>query len=339
MGQTVITGSAFVRAPAEKIRLKRVTLPDVRVFRHDRMRAMLTRAAAGGPINTAVDYPVNTAALRAAVDAASAGLIVPILIGPASHIQAVAKDAHLDIAGLTLIDVQDAAQAASRAVALARSGEVALLMKGDLHTSDLMHAVMAADIGLRTVKRISHVYLMDVPGYPRPQLITDGAINIAPNLMDKAGILQNAIDLAHAIGIEQPRVAILAAAETIKQRIQSTLDAAALCKMGDRGQITGALLDGPLAFDNAINEAAAVEKGIVSPVAGRADILLVPDLEAGNMLAKQLTFMAGVEAAGLVLGARVPIILTSRADSAAARLASSALGVLMARVGTESHRT
>jgi len=339
MGQTVITGSAFVRAPAEKIRLKRVALPDVRVFRHDRMRAMLTRAAAGGPINTAVVYPVDASALRAAVDAASAGLIVPILIGPASHIQAVAKDAHLDIAGLTLIDVQDAAQAASRAVALARSGEVALLMKGDLHTSDLMHAVMAADIGLRTVKRISHVYLMDVPGYLRPLLITDGGINIAPNLMDKAGILQNAIDLAHAIGIEQPRVAILAAVETINQRMQSTLDATALCKMGDRGQITGALLDGPLAFDNAINEAAAVEKGIVSPVAGRADILLVPDLEAGNMLAKQLTFMAGAEAAGLVLGARVPIILTSRADSAATRLASSALGVLMARVGTESHRT
>jgi phosphate butyryltransferase len=338
-GQTVITGSALVRAPAEKIRLKRVTLPEVRVFRHDRMRAMLTRAAAGGAINTAVVYPVDTAALRAAVDAASAGLIVPILIGPASRVQTVAKDADLDIGGLKLIDVQDATEAASRAVALARSDEVALLMKGDLHTSDLMHAVIAADIGLRTAKRISHVYLMDVPGYPRPLLITDGAINIAPNLMDKAGILQNAIDLARAIGIKQPRVAILAAVETISERMQSTLDAAALCKMADRGQITGALLDGPLAFDNAIDEAAAVEKGIVSQVAGRADILLVPDLEAGNMLAKQLTFMAGAEAAGLVLGARVPIILTSRADSAATRLASCALGVLMARVRTGSQPT
>jgi phosphate acetyltransferase len=237
----------------------------------------------------------------------------------------------VDIDALTLIDVPDAGDAAARAVALARTGKVALLMKGDLHTSDLMHAVISPDTGLRTARRISHVYLMDVPGYPRPLLITDAAINIAPNLMDKAGIIQNAIDLAQVIGIAQPRVAILAAVETVSARMQSTLDAAALCKMADRGQITGGLLDGPLAFDNAINEAAAVEKGIVSQVAGRADILLVPDLEAGNMLAKQLTFMAGAEAAGLELGARVPIILTSRADSAGTRLASCALGVLVAR--------
>jgi phosphate butyryltransferase len=330
-GQTVITGSAFVRAPNEKIRVKRVTLPEVRVFRHDRMRAMQARACAGGAIAAAVVYPVDTAALLAALDAAEAGLIVPILIGPANRIQAVAKDAGVDISGLKLIDVPDPAAAASRAVALARSGEVALLMKGDLHTSDLMHAVVAPDIGLRTTKRISHVYLMDVPDYPRPLLVTDAAVNITPSLMDKAGIIQNAIDLAHVIGITQPRVAILAAVEIINERMRSTLDAAALCKMADRGQITGGLLDGPLAFDNAVNEAAAAEKGIVSQVAGRADILLVPDLEAGNMLAKQLTFMAGAEAAGLVLGARVPIILTSRADSAGTRLASCALGVLMAR--------
>ena len=194
-----------------------------------------------------------------------------------------------------------------------------------------MHAVVAPDTGLRTTKRMSHVYLMDVPAYPRPLLVTDAAVNITPSLMDKAGIIQNAIDLAHVIGIKQPRVAILAAVETINERMRSTLDAAALCKMADRGQITGALLDGPLAFDNAINEAAAAEKGIISQVAGNADILLVPDLEAGNMLAKQLTFMAGAEAAGLVLGARVPIILASRADSAGTRLASCALGVLMAR--------
>jgi phosphate butyryltransferase len=333
-GQTVITGSAFIRAPAEKIRVKRMTLPDVRVFRHDRMRAMLARAAAGGAISTAVVYPVDVAALLAALDAASEGLIVPILIGPATRIQAIAQGAGVDIGDLRLIDVQEPADAASRAVALARSGDVGLLMKGDLHTSDLMHAVIAPDTGLRTAKRISHVYLMDVPDYPRPLLITDAAINIAPNLMDKAGIVQNAIDLAHVIGIKQPRVAILAAVETINERMQSTIDAAALCKMADRGQITGALLDGPLAFDNAINEAAAAEKGIVSQVAGRADILLVPDLEAGNMLAKQLTFMAGAEAAGLVLGARVPIMLTSRADSAGTRLASCALGVLLARAGT-----
>jgi phosphate acetyltransferase len=332
--QTVITGSAFIRASTEKIRVKRVTLPDVRVFRHDRMRAMLVAAATGGAISTAVVYPVDAAALLAALDAAREGLITPILIGPAPRIQAVARAVGVDIAGYRLIDVQEPAEAASKAVALARSGDVGLLMKGDLHTSDLMHAVVAADIGLRTARRISHVYLMDVPEYPRPLLITDAAINIAPNLMDKAGILQNAIDLAHVIGIKQPKVAILAAVETINQRMQSTIDAAALCKMADRGQITGALLDGPLAFDNAINEAAAAEKGIVSQVAGRADILLVPDLEAGNMLAKQLTFMAGAEAAGLVLGARVPVILTSRADSAATRLASCALGVLLARAET-----
>jgi phosphotransacetylase/acyl dehydratase len=333
LGQTVITGTAFIRAPTEKVRVKRVTLPEVRVFRHDRMQAMLARARAAGAIAAAVVYPVDTAALLAALDAAKAGLIVPILIGPTNRIQAVAKEAGVDIGDLKLIDVADPAVAASRAVALARSGDVGLLMKGDLHTSDLMHAVVAPDIGLRTTKRISHVYLMDVPEYPRPLLVTDAAVNITPSLMDKAGIVQNAIDLAHVIGIKQPRVAILAAVEMINERMRSTLDAAALCKMADRGQITGGLLDGPLAFDNAINEAAAVEKGIVSQVAGRADILLVPDLEAGNMLAKQLTFMAGAEAAGLVLGARVPIILTSRADSAATRLASCALGVLMARAG------
>jgi phosphate acetyltransferase len=334
-GQTVITGSAFIRAPAKKIRVKRVKLPDVRVFRHDRMRAMLARATAGGAIATAVVYPVDAAALLAALDAAKAGLIVPILVGPADRIQAAAKDAGADISFLRTIDVREPRDAASRAVALARSGEVGMLMKGDLHTSDLMHAVIAPDTGLRTAKRISHVYLMDVPDYPRPLLVTDAAINIAPNLLDKAGIVQNAIDLAHVIGIKQPRVAILAAVETINERMQSTLDAAALCKMADRGQITGALLDGPLAFDNAINEAAAAEKGIVSQVAGRADILLVPDLEAGNMLAKQLTFMAGAEAAGLVLGASVPIILTSRADSAGTRLASCALGVLAARAAIQ----
>ena len=333
-GQTVIAGNAFVRAPTAKIRVKRVRLPDVRVLRHDRMQAMMARAAAGAAIAAAVVYPVDAASLMAALDGAKAGLIVPILIGPATRIQAVAREVGADIGGLRLIDVADAADAAARAVALVRSGEAGLLMKGDLHTSDLMHAVVAPDTGLRTACRISHVYLMDVPDYPRPLLVTDAAINIAPDLMDKAGIVQNAINLAHAIGIPQPRVAILAAVETINDRMQSTLHAAALCKMADRGQITGALLDGPLAFDNAINEAAAAEKGIVSPVAGRADILLVPDLEAGNMLAKQLTFMAGAEAAGLVLGARVPIILTSRADSSGTRLASCALAVLMVRTGT-----
>jgi phosphotransacetylase/acyl dehydratase len=332
-GKPVITGSAFIRAPTEKVRVKRVTLPEVRVGRHDRTLAMIARAADGVAMATAVVYPVDTISLLAAVEAAKAGLIVPTLIGPAARIQQVAKDAGVDIAGLKLIDVPEPCEGASRAVELVRSGEVGLLMKGALHTADLMHAVCKSDSGLRTTRRISHVYLMDVPEYPRPLLITDAAINIAPDLMDKAAIVQNAIDLAHVIGIEQPRVAILAAVEMVNDRMRSTLDAAALCKMADRGQITGGLLDGPLAFDNAINEAAAAEKGIVSQVAGRADILLVPDLEAGNMLAKQLTFMAGAEAAGLVLGARVPIILTSRADSAETRLASCALGVLAARSG------
>jgi phosphate butyryltransferase len=284
-------------------------------------------------VATAVVYPIDAASLLPALDAATAGLIVPVLIGPAAQIQAVAKAAGVDIAALRLIDAPDGPAAAAQAVALARAGEVALLMKGDLHTEDLMRAVVAAQTGLRTTRRISHVYLMDVPDYPRPLLVTDAAINITPTLADKAGIVQNAIDLAHVMGIAQPRVAILAAVETVNDRMRSTLDAAALCKMADRGQITGGVLDGPLAFDNAVNEAAAAEKGIVSAVAGRADILLVPDLEAGNMLAKQLTFLAGAEAAGVVLGASVPIILTSRADSAHTRLASCALGVLMARAG------
>ena len=330
-GQAVITGSAFVRAPTEKVRVERMTLPEVRVGRHDRTVAMIARASGGVAVATAVVFPVDTISLLAATDAARAGLIVPTLIGPAVRIQQVAKAAGIDIARWKLIDAQDPGAAASRAVAMARSGEVGLLMKGDLHTADLMHAVVAADSGLRTAGRISHVYLMDVPDYPRPLLLTDAAVNITPNLMDKAAIVQNAIDLAHIIGIERPRVAILAAVETVDDRMRSTIDAAALCKMADRGQITGGVLDGPLAFDNAINEAAAAEKGIASQVAGRADILLVPDLEAGNMLAKQLTFMAGAEAAGLVLGARVPIILTSRADSAGTRIASCALGVLVAR--------
>jgi phosphotransacetylase len=216
-------------------------------------------------------------------------------------------------------------------VALVRDGEAAMLMKGSLHTDELLHAVLAPDSGLRTGKRLSHVYLMDVPTYPKPLLITDAAVNIAPDLEQKRDIVQNAVDLAHEMGIETPRVALLSAVETVNPAIRSTLDAAALCKMADRGQISGALVDGPLAFDNAVSPAAAAEKGIVSPVAGQADILLVPDLEAGNMLAKQLIFLAGADAAGVVLGARVPIILTSRADSERIRLASCAVAVLLAR--------
>jgi phosphotransacetylase len=231
-----------------------------------------------------------------------------------------------------LIDVAEPREAAARAVALVRAGEAALLMKGDLHTEDFMLPIVAPGTGLRTARRISHVYVMDVPGTARLLLITDAAINVTPNLADKADIVRNAIDLAHVIGIAAPRVAILAAVEVVSGRMPSTLDAAALCKMADRGQIIGGVLDGPLAFDNAVSEAAAKGKGIVSPVAGRADILVVPDMEAGNMLAKQLTFLSGAEAAGVVMGASVPIILSSRADSAGTRLASCACAVLLSRV-------
>ena len=330
-GETVITGAAYTRAPTVKVHRPRVALPYVRLSRHDATRAMLARASGGSAMATAVVHPVDAASLLAALDAATAGLILPILIGPEARVRTLAKAVGADISALRLIDAPDGPAAAIQAVALARAGEVSLLMKGDLHTEDFMHPVIASGTGLRTARRISHVYLMDVPDYPRPLLMTDVAINVVPTLADKAGIVQNAIDLAHVMGIAQPRVAILAAVETVSDRLPSTLHAAALCKMADRGQITGGLLDGPLGFDNAVSETAAMEKGIVSPVAGRADILVVPDLEAGNMLAKQLTFLAGAEAAGVVLGARVPIILTSRADSPGTHLASCALAVLMAR--------
>jgi phosphate butyryltransferase len=324
-GQAVITGTAFIRAPKEKLRLKRTVLPEVIVGRHDALHEILARAGGGVPVPTAVVYPVDAVSLGAAVAAAAFGLIAPILIGPAEKLHALG----LEIGAFRIIDIAGPAEAAAEGVRLAMAGEAALLMKGELHTDVLMHAVVS--LGLRGEGQISHVYLLDVPGYPRPLLLTDAAINITPGLEEKAGIIRNAIGLAHAIGIAQPKVAILAAVETITPRQPSTLDAAALCKMADRGQITGAVLDGPLAFDNAVSAAAAAEKGIISPVAGLADILVVPDLEAGNMLAKQLTFMSGAEAAGVVLGAKIPIILTSRADSARTRLASCALAVLVSR--------
>jgi phosphate butyryltransferase len=334
-GKAVITGTATTRAPTEKIRRPRVTMPDVVVGRHDAMGAILGRANGGTPVPTAVVYPVDAISLAATLDAATAGLITPILIGPVALIRGMAAEHHLDISACRLLPAATAQDAVAQAVALARGGAAKLLMKGDLHTDILMHEVIAAGTGLRAASTISHVYLMDVPGYPRLLLVTDAAINITPNLATKAGIIQNAINLAHVIGIATPRVAILAAVETINPRMQATLDAAALCKMADRRQITGGLPDGPLAFDNAVNEAAAKDKGITSPVAGKADILLVPDLEAGNILAKQLTFLSGAQAAGVVVGAMVPIILTSRADGAATRLASCALGVLLARAATK----
>ncbi len=333
-GKDVITGRAHVKAPTEKLRLARIELPEVRISRHERFRAVLAEAAAGGPLVTAIAYPCDANALGAAIEAAQAGLITPILVGPAPTIRAAAAAAQIDIAPFRLVDVPHST-AAAEAVALVRRGEAQLLMKGSLHTDELLRAVHDAETGLRTARRLSHVYLMDVPGYPRPLLITDAAVNVAPDLEQKRDIIQNAVDLAHIIGIATPRVALLSAVETVNPQLRSTLDAAALCKMADRGQITGALVDGPLAFDNAVSPAAAAEKGIVSPVAGQADILVVPDLEAGNMLAKQLTFLAGADAAGVVLGARVPIILTSRADAERTRLASCAVAVQMARAGAD----
>jgi phosphate acetyltransferase len=276
-------------------------------------------ASSGEPLRTAVAHPCSAGALQAVAEASGAGLIHPILVGPPGRIEGAAPHSHA---------------AAAEAVRLASAGDAALLMKGSLHTHELMHAVLDKGAGLRTERRISHCYLMDVEGYPAPLIITDAAINIAPSLLEKADIVRNAIHLAHGLGIAEPRVAILSAVETINPALQSTIDAAALCKMADRGQITGGLLDGPLAFDNAVNAEAAQDKGIISPVAGRAQILIMPNIEAGNMLAKQLTFLGGADAAGIVLGARVPIVLTSRADAVRTRLASCAVGVLLARAST-----
>ncbi len=330
-GREVITGTAHVRAPREKIRRPRVELPDVQLSRHESLRAILVRAAGQTPMSTAIVHPCDAHSVSTAAEAARAGLIAPILVGPKARIQKAAEEAHVDISKFRLVEAPHSEAAAVQAVALVRSGEAELLMKGSLHTDELLHAVLSGDAGLRTGRRLSHVYLMDVPSYPRPLLITDAAINIAPDLEQKRDIVQNAIDMAHVMGIATPRVALLSAIETVNPKLRSTLDAAALCKMAERGQITGGLLDGPLAFDNAVSPQAAADKNIISPVAGQADILVVPDLEAGNILAKQLTFLAGADAAGVVLGARVPIILTSRADTERTRLASCAVAVLLAR--------
>jgi phosphotransacetylase/acyl dehydratase len=330
-GSEVITGTAEVQAPLEKVRRNRTELPDVRLMRHQRFRDLMAHAAGRPAVPMAVVHPCDALSLGAAIEVAQLGLVIPILVGPAAKIQAAAAAARFDISRYRLVDAPHSHAAAARAVALVRAGEAVLLMKGSLHTDELMHEVVAPETGLRTERRLSHVYVLDVPTYPRPLLITDAAINIAPTLEIKRDIVQNAIDLAHVMGVKEPRVAILAAVEVVNPEMRSTVDAAALCKMADRGQITGAVVDGPLAFDNAVSPKAARDKGIVSPVAGLADILVVPDLEAGNMLAKQLAFLAGADAAGVVVGARVPIILTSRADSERTRIASCAVAVLMAQ--------
>jgi phosphotransacetylase len=297
---------------------------------HDAYERLLQRCRELEPVTTAVAYPCEETALTGAVEAAEAGLISPVLVGPSEKIRQVAGEAGLKIEPYPIEDVPDSHAAASRAVELVRAARAEVLMKGSLHTDELMSAVVASATGLRTHRRISHAFVMSVPTYHKPLIVTDAAINIAPGLEDKRDICQNAIDLARSLGREMPKVAILSAVETVTVKIPSTIDAAALCKMADRGQITGAILDGPLAMDNAISPEAAKTKGIASPVAGDADILVAPDLEAGNILAKQLTFLANADAAGLVLGARVPIILTSRADSVRVRMASCAVAVLVA---------
>ena len=291
---------------------------------------MLTKCKHLTPIPTAVAHPCEESALTGAIEAANLGLIVPILVGPRDKIEATARSAGVDISGFEIVDAPHSAASAVKAVELLREAKAELLMKGSLHTDELMAAVVSREGGMRTGRRISHVFVMDVPTYHKVLFVTDGAINIAPTLEDKVDICQNAIDLIVALGIKKPKVAILAAVETVNSKMQATIDAACLCKMAERGQIKNALLDGPLAFDNAISKQAAETKGIRSSVAGDPDILLAPDLEAANILAKQLSFLANADSAGLVLGARVPIILTSRADSVRSRIASCGVAMLAA---------
>jgi len=291
---------------------------------------LLERCKSLEPIPTAVAHPCDETSLSGAVEAASKGLIVPILVGPRAKIESVANSAGIDLSKFQVVDALHSHASAAKAVELLREAKAELLMKGSLHTDELMGAVVSRDGGLRTSRRISHAFVMDVPTYHKVLIVTDGAINIAPTLEDKVDICQNAIDLAVSLGREWPNVAILAAVETVTSKMPATIDAAALCKMSERGQIKGAVLDGPLAFDNAISREAAKTKGINSDVAGDPDILIAPDLEAGNILAKQLTFLAKADSAGIVLGARVPIILTSRADSVRSRIASCGVAMLAA---------
>jgi phosphate acetyltransferase len=331
-GLVVMSGNAEVVAPTEKIKRPRMALPEVRITdKTSQYRRLIAMAEKPTPVTMAVAHPCDRESLLGAIEAARADLIVPVLVGPRRKIESVAKTEGIDISAYKLVDTPHSHAAAHMAVGMARDGHVEALMKGSLHTDELMAEVVAPESGLRTGRRISHVFIMDVPSYPRMLMITDAAININPTLEDKVDIVQNAIDLARVLHVSEPKVAILSAVETVTPKLRSTLEAAALCKMADRGQIRGGVLDGPLAFDNAVSLAAANTKGVVSAVAGRADILLVPDLEAGNMVAKQLEYLADAQAAGIVLGARVPIVLTSRADKLQTRLASCAVALLLAR--------
>jgi phosphate acetyltransferase/phosphate butyryltransferase len=331
-GEAVISGSAEILAPTEKVKRPRVILPEVHLHdRGARYRQLIALTQGLEPIRTAVVHPVDRNTLLGVIEAAQAKLIIPILMGPEAKIRAVAEAESLNLSSYALISTEHSHAAAAQAVALARSGEVEALMQGSLHTGELMHEVVIREAGLRTGRRMSHVAVVDVPTYPRPLLITDASINLYPSLEDKRDIVQNAIDLALVLGIETPKVAILSAIETVSPRLESSLEAAALCKMADRGQITGGIVDGPLAFDDAISAEAAQAKGIASPVAGQADILVVPDFESGTMLTKQLEYLAEAQTADIVLGARIPIVLTSRADTPLSRQAACAVALLLAR--------
>ena len=327
----VVHGTAEVLAPTEKVERRAMHMPDVTLdTKEERYKRLIGRAKGLEPIPVAVAHPCDKESLKGPVMAAQEGLIEPILVGPESKIRSVAEEFGIDLHGIRIVDTKHSHESAALAVTLVRTGDAEALMKGSLHTDELMGEVVSRANGLRTARRISHVFLMDVPTYHRPLLITDAAINIAPTLEEKVDIIQNAIDLAHVMGIPEPKVAILSAVETVNPKIESTLHAAALCKMADRGQIKGGVLDGPLAFDNAVSIEAAITKGIRSSVAGHAEILVVPDLESGNMVAKQLEYLANALTAGVVLGAKVPIILTSRADTAETRTASCAVAALIA---------
>ena len=335
-GEKVATGLATVVAPKHRVTYADLAMPEVIFRRTDVFARLIENCQHLQPVKTAVVHPCDQDSLVGPIEAARRKLILPVLVGPETKIRATAEAANVDLGGIEIIPTEHSHAAAEKAVAMARSGEVEALMKGSLHTDELMAAVVHSATGLRTSRRISHVFVLDVPAYPRMLLVSDAAINIAPDLKAKVDIVQNAIDLARVLGIELPRVAILSAVETVNPEIPSTLDAAALCKMAQRGQITGGLLDGPLAFDNAISELAAKTKKIASEVAGKTDVLIAPDIEAGNMLAKQLQYLAGADAAGIVLGARVPIVLTSRADTVRTRLASTAVLVRVARANERS---
>jgi phosphate acetyltransferase len=331
-GEEVITGTAEVIAPTEKVKRPRTILPEVHLHDHGaRYRELIALTLGLEPIRVAVVHPCDRNSLLGAIDAAQANLIIPTFIGPEAKIRAAAEEDGIDLSPYPLIATEHSHAAAAQAVALARAGQVDALMKGSLTTEELMQAVVAKETGLRTGRRMSHVAAVDVPTYPRPLFITDAAINIYPGLEDKRDIVQNAIDLALILGIQTPKVAILSAIESISPKLESTLEAAALCKMADRGQISGGLVDGPLAFDDAVSPEAAQAKGIISSVAGQADILVAPDLETASMLTKQLEYLAEAQAADIVLGARVPIVLTSRADNALTRQASCAVALLLAR--------